>query len=205
LFLEGSHAEQPKETPSPEFEAKAARVAQCFALVARGRVSALGDLYEATATDLFGYIRSIVGTSSDAEDVFQEVFARVAARGPKLAKVEKPLAYMFTIARNEAYACVTRRSTKAHGGQEASLFEDIAAPAGAEAALSPNEAAQALAELPLDQREAVVLKIYEGFTFAEIADVTEVSLNTAASRYRYGIAKLARLLGRAVRDAEGGS
>lgn len=198
LFLEGSHTGETRETVSPEAQAKARRVAACFELVARGRVEALGDLYDAVATDLFGYIRSIVGSAADAEDVFQEVFARIAARGAKLVTVEKPLAYVFTIARNEAFAHLARRAGARRAVDEAPLFGEVAAPAGEEPALTPEEASSALAQLPIDQREAVVLKIYQGFTFAQIADVTEVSLNTAASRYRYGINKLARLLGRVV-------
>jgi RNA polymerase sigma-70 factor (ECF subfamily) len=51
-------------------------------------------------------------------------------------------------------------------------------------------AMQCLAELPLEQREAVVLKIWQHHTFDEIADLTGVSVNTAAGRYRYALQKL---------------
>jgi RNA polymerase sigma-70 factor (ECF subfamily) len=61
---------------------------------------------------------------------------------------------------------------------------------------TPEQIAGALSQLPMEQREAVVLKIYEGFTFAQIAHVTQVSPNTAASRYRYGVDKLAEKLTR---------
>ncbi len=45
----------------------------------------------------------------------------------------------------------------------------------------------ALAELPADQRTAVHLKLWEGLTFEQIADALDLPLNTAASRYRYGL------------------
>jgi RNA polymerase sigma-70 factor (ECF subfamily) len=48
----------------------------------------------------------------------------------------------------------------------------------------------ALRSLPTDQREVVVLKIWEGLTFQEIADVLDCTLPTAASRYRYALQKL---------------
>ena len=51
-----------------------------------------------------------------------------------------------------------------------------------------------LAELPPEQREVLVMKIWAGLTFAEIGKVTEVSANTAASRYRYAISGLRRKL-----------
>ena len=49
-------------------------------------------------------------------------------------------------------------------------------------------------QLPAEQREVVHLKVWEGMTFQEIADLTGESLNTAASRYRYAIEKLRTIL-----------
>ena len=48
----------------------------------------------------------------------------------------------------------------------------------------------ALGELPADQRAVVHLKLWAGQTFEEIAATLEIPLNTAASRYRYGLDKL---------------
>ena len=53
---------------------------------------------------------------------------------------------------------------------------------------------QALQQLPAEQREVVHLKVWEGMTFQEIADVTGEGLNTAASRYRYTLEKLRAIL-----------
>ena len=50
--------------------------------------------------------------------------------------------------------------------------------------------AAALGELPADQRAVVHLKLWEGLTFEQIAELLGIPLNTAASRYRYGIDKL---------------
>ena len=52
----------------------------------------------------------------------------------------------------------------------------------------------AVEKLPPNQSEVVVLKIWEGMTFLEIAEVLGESPNTVASRYRYGLEKLTRLL-----------
>jgi len=49
---------------------------------------------------------------------------------------------------------------------------------------------RALADLPDDQREVIVLHIWGELTFSEIGDLLSVSSNTAASRYRYALAKL---------------
>jgi RNA polymerase sigma-70 factor (ECF subfamily) len=48
----------------------------------------------------------------------------------------------------------------------------------------------ALSELPEEQRAVLHLKLWEGLTFEEIAAALDISPNTAASRYRYGLDKL---------------
>jgi DNA-directed RNA polymerase specialized sigma24 family protein len=58
------------------------------------------------------------------------------------------------------------------------------------AAEAAAEIQTALGELVPEQAEVVVLKLWEEMTFAEIADITGESPNTAASRYRYAIGKL---------------
>ncbi|MCA1596341.1 MAG: hypothetical protein LC772_07955, partial [Chloroflexi bacterium] len=50
------------------------------------------------------------------------------------------------------------------------------------------------ARLPVEQREVLALKVFQGLTFKEIARATGISINTAASRYRYGIEKLREAL-----------
>jgi RNA polymerase sigma-70 factor (ECF subfamily) len=56
----------------------------------------------------------------------------------------------------------------------------------------------ALTALPREQREVIVLKIWNGLTFDAIGRLFEVSPNTVAGRYRYGLNKLRACL----REAE---
>jgi RNA polymerase sigma-70 factor (ECF subfamily) len=51
----------------------------------------------------------------------------------------------------------------------------------------------ALQQLPAEQREVITLKVWGDLTFAQIADLLEIPANTAASRYRYGLATLKNL------------
>ena len=51
----------------------------------------------------------------------------------------------------------------------------------------------AMRALPAIYREVLTLKMWGGLTFAEIAETLEVPANTAASRYRYGLAELRKL------------
>jgi RNA polymerase sigma factor (sigma-70 family) len=61
----------------------------------------------------------------------------------------------------------------------------------------------AMADLPAEQGEVLVLKLWEGLTFAEIAEVVEAPPNTVASRYRYALDKLAPRLRGLVEAEEG--
>lgn len=53
---------------------------------------------------------------------------------------------------------------------------------------------KALESLPVKQREVIVLKIWHCLTFEEIGTLLNISPNTAAGRYRYGITKIRKFL-----------
>ena len=59
---------------------------------------------------------------------------------------------------------------------------------------SQRELAAAVDRLPIEQREVLVMKIWNELTFAEIASALDISQNTAASRYRYGLTALKKNL-----------
>ncbi|MHC4713272.1 MAG: RNA polymerase sigma factor [Planctomycetota bacterium] len=163
----------------------------CFRLLAEGRLSALSEIYDILAAGLYGYLRGMLGAAEDAEDALQEVFAKLAEHRRKLVRVEYPRAYVFAVARNEALRLIKFKKRVTFEDNEHMLFAPAAPFPGERRALAPEEAQAAMVTLPPLQREVVILKIYEGFTFDEIGRLTGVSPNTAASRYRYGLAKLA--------------
>jgi RNA polymerase sigma-70 factor (ECF subfamily) len=163
--------------------------------VRAGRSSALEKLYDTYAAPLHKYVLSLLWSRQDAEDAVQNVFVKLVGmvRGGR-CRVEDMKNYMFRAARNEALTIRTRRRM---GRDVEKLREEgmiIETAPGAD----PLEAArveEALARLPVEQREVIVLKVYHGFTFAEIAELVGEKLNTVASRYKYAIAKLERWIG----------
>lgn len=60
----------------------------------------------------------------------------------------------------------------------------------ADSSAAEEEAMRRLAELPAEQREVIVLKIWHEMTFEAIARLHDISPNTVAGRYRYGLNKL---------------
>jgi len=85
-----------------------------------------------------------------------------------------------------------RRSARAkyHEQFGTETSSPFAATADPDDAAFRRELSVTLGELPPDQRAVVHLKLWEGLTFEQIAATLEIPLNTAASRYRYGLDKL---------------
>jgi RNA polymerase sigma-70 factor (ECF subfamily) len=141
------------------------------------------QFYEARASGLILYGRALGLGHGEAEDVLHETFLAVMRRGEFPREAEN---YFVRSYRNRALnhkRSLWRRLTReieSHRWFEVSQEEDPAI----------ETAMRALTELPLDQREVIVLKIWNRFTFEEIGGLLEVSPNTAAGRYRYGLQKI---------------
>ena len=155
----------------------------------RNRQSEAYDLYGAR---LYGYLMTVVRSSQAAEDILQEIFCKLAARGRWFAP-EDPERYLFRAAHNEARRWL-RNARRAHAALADA--EPVAAPSDVGEEERRDEALKsALATLPPEQAEVVHLKIHENMTFAQIGALVGCPANTAASRYRYACEKLRDLLG----------
>ncbi len=160
---------------------------------ARG-VEGLGAVYDAHAAYVYAYVRSLGAAASLAEDVLQDVFLKLLRRRRGTADIENMRAFLTTVARREFYSWGTKmlRRREIDAGDLKDAFEPAMPGTSAESVAVIQDA---LARLPLPQREVVVMKVFGGLTFDEAADAMQTSTNTAASRYRYGLAKLRELLG----------
>jgi RNA polymerase sigma-70 factor (ECF subfamily) len=150
-------------------------------------------LWDRYASELLALLQAALCCRHDAEDVLQTVFVRIVHKRRYLAVARCLDAYIYQIARNEATSFLRRHRRERLLKPEAQPWLIPAEPAD-----SGRETAQALqaalTRLPPRQREIVVLKTYQDKTFREIAEMLDVSLNTVASRYRYGMERLRVLL-----------
>jgi len=144
-------------------------------------------LYEAKASKFVLYGRALGLSHAEAEDILQETFIALM----KLpAQPDQPEWYALRSFRNRALnyrRTIWRRITREIESQR--WFDREPQETAAE-----RQAMRALAQLPPEQREVIVLKIWHEHTFEEIGGLLEISPNTAAGRYRYGLQKLKQLL-----------
>jgi RNA polymerase sigma-70 factor (ECF subfamily) len=149
-------------------------------------------LYDEHAQPLFAFLLNLTRDEADTRDLLQEVFVKLA-RAPKLlAGVRDERAFLIRLAHNAAIDLMRRRDARDRTKKNfaAKAISPFAATADPDENFFRDELASALVELPEEQRAVVHLKLWEGLTFEEIAVALDISPNTAASRYRYGLDKL---------------
>lgn len=154
---------------------------------AAGERSALADLYDRHAEAVYRLLLALLASQSDAQDALSDLFLELARRD--LRHIQSPRAYLLAAARNKALQMLRRRKREQPTDPAHLCFFEAAA-LDPEQALLAQRVGEALRALPPEQRAVVVLKIYEGLTFVEIAKITRTRPNTAASRYRYALEKL---------------
>ena len=149
----------------------------------------IGRAYDRHAAGLFRYALMLLGDTASAADAVQQVFLALVRNRRAVEGVDHEDRYLRRAVRNECFSVLRRRRHEpAADGGDRPLIESI------ESTRDDPELRmaidQALRALPPDQREVVHLKVFEGMTFQEIADVSDESINTIASRYRYALDKL---------------
>jgi RNA polymerase sigma-70 factor (ECF subfamily) len=124
----------------------------------------------------------------DAEDVVQEAFIRFWR---SRERVEDSVAYLYACVKHCALDWrrgASRRQRREETTARPEAESLLVAPLEQEERRAAIEAA--LRNLPSSQAEVLVMKIWGGLTFPQIAAALEIPGNTAASRYRYALARL---------------
>jgi RNA polymerase sigma-70 factor, ECF subfamily len=152
---------------------------------ARGNVEAFNLLVSHWEKRVYNYLLRITANREDALDLTQDVFLKAYQNLRKLDDPARFTAWLFRIAHNEAYSLFRKRRPE--------TGVDELHPEGTEMGISvagssvfPIElslaVASALERLSPDQREAVVLKIYQGFKFEEMSVILDCPVSTVKSR-----------------------
>ena len=158
-----------REVEDPDLIAKARR----------GDVEAYNLLVSRWEKRVFNYLLRLVSNREDAMDVSQEVFLKAYQSLPKLDDPARFPGWLFRIAHNEAFSLLRRRRPETELAGEPRPPELGLRMQPMELSLTVESA---LKRLSADQREAVLLKVYQGFKFDEMAEILECPVSTVKSR-----------------------
>ena len=161
---------------------------QLLALIAEEDKIAFERFYRLTDKMIYGFILSILRNPYDAEDAMQDTYLRIRASAHLYQAKGKPMAWVFTIARN---LCLMKiRKNKQHEESSYDLLEyEIAADSkgSVEDRMVLNQVLQTLNET---ERQIVILHAANGLKHREIALILDMPLPTVLSKYARSIAKL---------------
>jgi RNA polymerase sigma-70 factor (sigma-E family) len=158
----------------------------------------LAGLFRRHHAELVRLAVLLVHDQPTAEDVVQDVFARIHA-SRAAGRPGEELAYIRASVLNACRSVLRRRRVARRATRFHDVLSDHSASASAEAeAIRDEDRRQvlaALAALPARRREVLILRYYLGLSQAEIASTLGVSQGTVKSAAARGIAALARALG----------
>lgn len=137
------------------------------------------------------YARQLTPSREDAEDLLQETVSRLWKESSQNTPITS---WVVTMMRRRAVDKGRQRDRRQARETRYQQSFDVGRGDYFEPDFDSQERGelvqQALEVLPQAQREVVVLKVWGELTFAEIAQGLEISANTVASRYRYGLSAL---------------
>lgn len=163
--------------------------------ISSGDQDAFRELYHNTDKTIYSFILSIVRNPQDAEEIMQETFLKVWTSASSYQSQGKPLAWMFTIARNLCYMRFRERKHQADIGLDELTGEE----AGAVCLPLENLAdamilQSALEILKEEERQIVLLHAAAGLKHREIAANLQLPLSTVLSKYNRAMKKLQKHL-----------
>ena len=160
-----------------------------------GSKDALARVYEKYFRHLLSLATALLGDVNSAEDVVHDFFVWFAQSTHRLRLDGSLKGFLATCVANRARDKIRQRR-----GQPVALDETCGkatlqqTEASAAGPLQLQQLSVALTHLPHEQREVILLHIKAGMKFRQIAVHQKVSINTAQSRYRYGLEKMRTIL-----------
>ncbi|MCI9533300.1 MAG: RNA polymerase sigma factor [Lachnospiraceae bacterium] len=163
--------------------------------VGTGDEDAFRQLYHNTDRTVYSFILSILKNPQDAEEVMQETYLKIWTSAASYHSQGKPLAWIFTIARNLCYMRFRDQKRQADMG-----LDDLNGEETGELCLPLENLADAmvlrsaLEILKEDERQIVLLHASAGLKHREIASNLQMPLATVLSKYNRAIKKLKQYL-----------
>lgn len=177
-----------------------------IAAALNGSAYAWEKLVKRYESKIYNHGLRLTGNASDAMDLMQEVFLGVYRNLHRFRGDAKFSSWIFRIAHNKAVDMNRRKRLlmasprTTDQDEEIDLFDAVAGDVHEEPdfKLSEEEGNEhivaLLATLPINQRLIVELKVFQSLTFEEIAEMQDISVNTAKTRFYSALRKLKAVL-----------
>lgn len=169
-----------------------------------GDKEAISHLIERHSTRVYDYIRMMVKDRELADDIYQETFIKVVRviDNGRYKDSGKFLSWVMRIAHNQVIdhfrATKQNKSTnESEAGYDILSTRNLAEGSIEDMMVGEQIAAdlrQLVTTLPEEQQEVIRLRYWGGLTFKEIAEQTDVSINTALGRMRYALINLRKMI-----------
>jgi RNA polymerase sigma factor, sigma-70 family len=176
---------------------------QLVLLYSKGNNEAFDILLERHQSRLFSYIDYIVHNQELSEDIFQETFVKaiVTIKNGKYTDNGKFGAWLTRIAHNLIIDFFRQDKNSKNISNDDCDFDILNNKELCEQTVEENWIGQQIENdvrklvhyLPDNQKEVIIMRYYKDMSFKEIADATNVSINTALGRMRYAIINLRRM------------
>jgi len=145
-----------------------------------GDREAFAELYALFQKPVFNYLYRLTFNRAMTEDLLQEAFLRVWKAAPTWEPAAKVSTWIFRISHNLFLNEAARRREKSIETPEAELRADPASDLNRREVRSAVQ--KAIESLPDGERECLMLSEYNGFKYAEIAEILGIPVGTVKSR-----------------------
>jgi RNA polymerase sigma-70 factor (ECF subfamily) len=168
-----------------------------------GSERSLEKLINRHQLQIFNFINSKVNDRDKSEDIFQDTFIKVikTLKNGSYNEEGKFLPWVMRIAHNLVidYFRKSNRIPIIENKEEFDIFQFLSDKTpNAESVLVEEQVLKdiqnLIEELPEDQKEVLIMRLYRDMSFKEIAENTNVSINTALGRMRYAIINLRKMI-----------
>ena len=174
--------------------------------VADRRPEALAELYDRYSPTLLGLAKRVLGNTSDAEEVLQEVFVHVWNHAGRYDAGRSSVpTWLVLIARSRAIDRLRSRRVveRTHEAAQQESPGEHTSPEGADNVFMQERRERVrreLAKLPPEQREVLEMAFYQGLTQTEIATRADIPLGTVKTRTLLAMKKLRNALRPEIRE-----
>ncbi len=168
-----------------------------------GKDAAFDELLVRNQRQLLNFIMALTHDKSRAEDLFQETLIRaiVKLRNGQYCNQGKFICWLMRIARNLLIDEVRKQRkgllVSIQGGELLTFVDRVSRHGNREELMVAEEMQdsmrQLMESLPEEQREVVMMRYYQGLQFKDIAEITQVSINTSLGRMHYALRNMRRM------------